>query len=184
VASRFLLDRRFGAATTTVSGRARDVSGSTWREGEPGTPLTVVSLAGRRRPEAARRAGLEVVEKLLQRSSPASPETGRTSPVRTTKRNAGMLRLASRSSHRSSWLPIGRVYEMIFAVLPRLVTGPIHAGIQPPLRTGVPCVRMGWSMSQEGRKFIGAGSSLPRVRSPRWPEQSGLSPGRTMGAAW
>jgi hypothetical protein len=58
MASRFLLDRRFGAATTTVSGRARDVSGSTWREGEPGTPVTVVSLAGRR-------AGLEGVKESL-----------------------------------------------------------------------------------------------------------------------
>ena len=34
-------------ATTRVSRRARDVSGSTWREGEPGTPVTVMSLAAR-----------------------------------------------------------------------------------------------------------------------------------------
>jgi hypothetical protein len=36
----------------------------TWREGEAGAPVTVVWLPGRR-PEAARRAGLEFVEKLL-----------------------------------------------------------------------------------------------------------------------
>jgi hypothetical protein len=34
-------------------------------EGEAGTPVTVVSSPGRRAAEAARRAGLEFVEKLL-----------------------------------------------------------------------------------------------------------------------
>jgi hypothetical protein len=33
------------------------------------------------------------------------------------------------------------------ALPPKLVTRPVHAGIQQPLRTGAPCVGMGWCMS-------------------------------------
>jgi hypothetical protein len=47
-------------------------------QGEAGPPVTVVWLPGRRRPEAARRAGLEGVEKLLIRSSSARTRRSRT----------------------------------------------------------------------------------------------------------
>jgi hypothetical protein len=70
--------------------------GSTVLEGEADTAVTVASLPARGRPPqaAARRAGLEFVEKLL---------TTNLTSADTTERNAGMLRV--RSSHRwSRWL--------------------------------------------------------------------------------
>jgi hypothetical protein len=59
----------------------------------PDRPVTVVSLPARGRPPqaAARRAGLEFVEKLLPTKLTSTD---------TTERNAGMLRVASRSSNR------------------------------------------------------------------------------------
>jgi hypothetical protein len=63
-------------------------------EGKTTPPVTVVSLPARRRPQAALRAGLEFVEKLL---------TTKLTSTDMTERNAGMLLdPASRSSHRWS----------------------------------------------------------------------------------
>jgi hypothetical protein len=57
------------------------------REGGAGAPVTVVSLPARGRPPeaAARRAGLEFVEKLLPTKLTSTD---------TTERNAGMLRVS------------------------------------------------------------------------------------------
>jgi hypothetical protein len=56
-------------------------------QGEAGSPVTVVSLPARGRPPqaAARRAGLEFVEKLLPTKLTSTD---------TTERNAGMLRVS------------------------------------------------------------------------------------------
>src|SRR5215218_7501598 len=66
---------RCGTDPARTRRRARGCYGSPWMEGEAGSPVTVVSLPARGRPPqaAARRAGLEDVEKSLP-----APSTART----------------------------------------------------------------------------------------------------------
>jgi len=74
-----------------MSSLKRLIAAFSWREGEADSPVTVVSLPARGRPPqaAARRAGLEFVEKLLPTKLTSTD---------TTERNTGMLRVPHRRS--------------------------------------------------------------------------------------
>jgi hypothetical protein len=85
--------------------RIRRGSGSLGAEGEAGSPVTVVSLPARGRPPqaAARRAGLEFVEKLLTTAMVALLDGRNASMLRPRPAVASLVELATGPGCASSW---------------------------------------------------------------------------------